>query len=214
KSMREDGFTQPVVCQRATREIVDGEHRWRAAQVLNLPQIPVVFVDMTAEQMRIATLRHNRARGSEDIGLSAQVLRDLRDLGALAWAQDSLELDDTEVNRLLEDIAPADALAGDEFKPAWVPGGEQSRDDGQSVGGEAQGRDVSISADASTRLRAAETVAAKAKTGEERASAIRDAGVYRLMLIFSAEEAEEVKAALEPTPAANLLALVRAARAS
>lgn len=84
-SMKEDGFTQPIVCQRESREIVDGEHRWRAGRHLGLEMVPVVFVDMTMEQMRISTLRHNRARGSEDIDLSTKVLQDLRELGALDW---------------------------------------------------------------------------------------------------------------------------------
>jgi ParB-like chromosome segregation protein Spo0J len=95
RSMTDDGFTQPIIVQRATGQIVDGEHRWTGAIVteglkrrgLDLTpsniarlredrlavmteisdhQIPVVYVDMTAEQMRVATLRHNRARGSAD----------------------------------------------------------------------------------------------------------------------------------------------------
>ena len=33
RSIDEDGFTQPIVCQQATREFVDGEHRWTAAIV-------------------------------------------------------------------------------------------------------------------------------------------------------------------------------------
>lgn len=74
KSMTEDGFTQPIVAIRNERVIVDGEHRWRAARHLGYDKVPVVFVDMTMEQMRISTLRHNRARGSEDIALSAEVL--------------------------------------------------------------------------------------------------------------------------------------------
>ena len=45
KSMKEDGFTQPVIVQKSTSEIVDGEHRWRASQALNMSKIPVVFVD-------------------------------------------------------------------------------------------------------------------------------------------------------------------------
>ena len=35
-SISEDGFTQPVVCQKETREIVDGEHRWRACAALGI----------------------------------------------------------------------------------------------------------------------------------------------------------------------------------
>ena len=59
--------------------------------------IPTVYTDMDPAQMRIATMRHNKARGSHDIELEAQLLRDLRELGALEWAQDALQLDDVEV---------------------------------------------------------------------------------------------------------------------
>src|ERR1041384_4603434 len=80
RSINEDGFTQPIVCQRETREFVDGEHRWTAAivhhylkkngleistqncreardqrfEILDPSlEIPVVFVEMSIEQMRI-----------------------------------------------------------------------------------------------------------------------------------------------------------------
>ena len=84
KSMSEDGFTQPVVCIRTEDgrvKIVDGEHRWRAAHTLKFEEIPVVITPMTEEQAKIATLRHNRARGSEDIDLTAELLRDLEKMG-------------------------------------------------------------------------------------------------------------------------------------
>ena len=87
RSIREDGFTQPIVALREGNVIVDGEHRWRAARKLGMAEVPVVLVDMTLEQMRIATLRHNRARGSEDIELSTELLRDLRGLGIVTGKQ-------------------------------------------------------------------------------------------------------------------------------
>ena len=77
---------------------------------------------MGEAQAKIATLRHNRARGSEDIQMATDVLRDLESLGALDWAADSLDMDDTELQRLLEDIPAAESLAGDEFSEAWAPG--------------------------------------------------------------------------------------------
>ena len=88
RSMSEDGFTQPIVCvkhedQEGMFRIVDGEHRWRCSKELGYDEIPVVVTPMTYEQARIATLRHNRARGSEDIELTSEVLRDLEKLGAL-----------------------------------------------------------------------------------------------------------------------------------
>lgn len=120
-SMLEDGFTQPIIVQEATKEIVDGEHRWRAAQRIGLTEIPVVFVDMPTAQQRISTLRHNRARGSEDIELTIQVMKDLQELGALDHAISSLKIDDREMNALLADLPAPDAQAAEEFSSSWVP---------------------------------------------------------------------------------------------
>lgn len=119
-SMTEDGFTQPILVDKRTKEIIDGEHRWRAAQRLGLKEIPVVFTDMTPEQMRISTLRHNRARGSEDIELTIEILKDLRELGALEHAVDSLGMSDKEINALIEDLPAPEKQASEEFAKAWV----------------------------------------------------------------------------------------------
>lgn len=121
KSILEDGFTQPVIIQKSSRMIVDGEHRWRALNQLGLKEIPVVSVEMNDQQMRIATLRHNRARGSEDIELSIQVLRDLRELGGLDKAVESLEIDDVELQAMLDDLPAPELMAGVEFSEAWTP---------------------------------------------------------------------------------------------
>lgn len=121
KSIIEDGFTQPVVVQKSSRMIVDGEHRWRALNQLGLKEIPVVFVEMSDQQMRISTLRHNRARGSEDIELSIQVLRDLRELGALDKAVDSLDIDDIELQAMLDDLPAPELMANEDFSEAWSP---------------------------------------------------------------------------------------------
>lgn len=121
KSMEEDGFTTPIVAQAKSKMIVDGEHRWRAAKRLGYSEIPVVLVDMTDPQMRIATLRHNRARGSEDIELTIKVLQDLRTLGALEHAVDSLNMTEVELNTLIDDLPGPELMAGDEFNQAWLP---------------------------------------------------------------------------------------------
>ena len=85
RSIEDNGFTQPVIIN-MDNVIVDGEHRWRAAQALGMAEIPIVKVDMSDQQMRIATISHNTARGNHDIELEVQVLRDLESLGALDWA--------------------------------------------------------------------------------------------------------------------------------
>jgi ParB/RepB/Spo0J family partition protein len=200
KSIKEDGFTQPVIVGKDGK-IVDGEHRWRAAQAIGLPQIPIVRVPMEGAQARIATLRHNRARGSEDLELSVAVLRDLEALGAIDWAADSLDLSDVELERLLEDVPAPEALASEEFGQAWVPG--QSTEVNQD--GSAAATPAAINANREHEKRIAE-----AKTQEERQSIARDSTVYRLMLTFADAEAQTIKAVLGNDPAVRILELCTA----
>lgn len=63
KSILYFGFTQPIVVNRETMEIVDGENRYRAACVIGYSLVPVCFVDFDEEKLRYATIMHNMARG-------------------------------------------------------------------------------------------------------------------------------------------------------
>ena len=121
-SMQEDGFTQPVLAMQ-DGTIVDGEHRWRAAKELGYKTIPVVKVSMTEAQRRIATMRHNRARGQDDPSQVAELMQDLEKLGALDWAQDALQLSDEEVRRLvaMADTVAEDLSRGHQPNFAWEP---------------------------------------------------------------------------------------------
>lgn len=209
KSMTEDGFTQPIIVHRDTKEIVDGEHRWRASRALGYDEVPVVFVDFTPEQMRISTLRHNRARGSEDIELSAQVLRDLRELGALDYAQDQLMLDDVELQALLDDTSAAEGLgAAAEFGEAWEPDAHRHDASVEATGGD---RDVSLTPVAADRQREIEKRLSEARTREERESIRRESDTYRIVAIFAGDEAETVKQVLGDQAAARILHLCREA---
>jgi ParB-like chromosome segregation protein Spo0J len=219
-------------------EIVDGEHRWTCSIVVEwlrrqnadftaqeirdarerrieilekMPdlEIPVVFVAMTREQARIATLRHNRARGSEDIELSAQVLRDLRELGALDWAADSLMLDDVELQRLLEDVPVPEVLQSEDFSQAWAPTLRTDTSETRELGSNGGTNVVSSTTAATESLRQAERRVAEARTGEEKKAAQQDIQIYRLNLVFSSEQAILVKAALGDNPADALLELCR-----
>lgn len=244
RSMEEDGFTQPIVAMQGG-EIVDGEHRWTGWTVLQEivrqgkrvddystadlrelrdrrldllqedVEVPVVFTDMTPEQMRIATLRHNRARGSEDIELTTQVLRDLEQLGALDWAQSSLMMDDDEINRLLEDIPVPEMLADEEYGSAWEP--EQTQEwergieDTEAVKVDRKtGTTVSaLSQRAVQDMRDREKAIKEAKTEEEREAVKKDNAFFRLQLLFSGEEATLVQSVLGSRPAERLVELCR-----
>lgn len=228
-SMVEDGFTQPVIVG-ADGYIVDGEHRWRASKDLRdgthgldyeatggrkitsgepvdgFSRIPIVRVPMDAAQARVATLRHNRARGSEDVELSVQVLRDLETLGALDWAAESLDLSDAELQRLLEDIPAPEALAGLEFTEAWQPG-ETTETESTALA------TTSTTAAAADAIRARQEALSTARTEEERQAITRDRAIYRVSLTFTGEQGAIVKEVLGEAPAEKLVELCRAEQA-
>lgn len=232
KSMGEDGFTQPVVVLEAPITcddgidrfvIVDGEHRWRAAATLGYTEIPAVKVDMTPAQARISTIRHNRARGSHDLDLEAELLRDLRDLGALDIAIDSLIMDDTEVQKLLDDIPAPVALAGETYDQAWVPDkfSDDERDlistgvanadtliTAMSDGGEKM---MAMTSEAIATQRKREGLIAQAKTEQDRQAIAKGNQLYRVLLIFENEQAAVVKRVLGKRAAEKLYELCEAA---
>ena len=226
-SMESDGFTQPVIAllgldANGQHVIVDGEHRWRAGVTLGMTEIPTVLVNMTPEQAKVATIRHNRARGSHDIELEAAILKDLEQLGQLDWAQNELLMDDTEVAKMLQDIQAPEALAANEFSAAWLPsdvapedaalirGGDQTAHVSETTDsiGATVARASSLEAIEAQRRR--ESAIANAKTAQDKALAAQQSDIYRLALIFSGDEGKVVKAALGDRPAETLVKLCRA----
>lgn len=216
KSISDDGFTQPIIVQKDTHDIVDGEHRWTAMIVLGFlnkhwpgqkwparllaearsqrleilnardvkitvpgfegtyagtdTNIDVVFSNFTEEQMKMATLRHNRARGSEDFELLAAVLMDLKESGAQEMAMEALSMEQDEFSAILN------SLAGETMQ------GEQVE---------------TFIAEAGTR--------AQTKALEERSMAAQDAAIFRLSLLYTGDEATIVKAVLGSSPAARIV---------
>lgn len=217
KSIQEDGFDQPVIVHKASSEIVDGEHRWRAAKQLNMLELPVVFSDMDEVQRRIATLRHNRARGAEELETTVALLRDLDAMGAADWAKDSLDMEDLEWTRLLEDI-PATDLAAEEYTEGWEPErAEASELEAATAGAGTEAaelpgqgeREGAMTEAAEATMRERQERIRMARTEEEREKAKADLDVYRITLVFSGEEAGLVKAVLGHRPAQALLVLCR-----
>lgn len=202
-------------------ELIIEDLRKRRLELLDeMPdlQIPMVLTDMSPEQARIATLRHNRARGSEDYDLALNVLKDLRELGALDWAADSLQLDDVELNKMLEDLPAPESLAGDVFSQAWEPN-QGGADEGILASGSTQATvresagggitSESMTAEAIEESRRREQQLKQATTEEERAKIRKESNTYRVVLIYANEEAEAVKAVLGAEPAVKLLEMCR-----
>jgi len=108
KSIREDGFTLPVVVNDGSLDeslkdmIIDGEHRWRAAQVLGMDTIPVIYKAMDQAGMRVSTIRHNQARGEHDAVMEASVLRSLAGEVSAEELSSQLNIDAVELDTMLD----------------------------------------------------------------------------------------------------------------
>lgn len=80
ESIRKQGIIQPVIVRAITQgnyEIIAGERRWRAAQLANLHEIPVVIRDISNEQALALSLIENIQRedlNAIDIAMSLQRL--------------------------------------------------------------------------------------------------------------------------------------------
>jgi ParB-like chromosome segregation protein Spo0J len=128
-SILENGWTQPIVAH-ATGEIVDGFHRWtlgtKDAEIRALTSglVPVVRLQEIAPDVaRMATIRHNRARGSHYVLKMADIVEELHNKFGLQADEIArrLGMDDEEVERLLDrgNSLKRNSQAG--FNNGWVP---------------------------------------------------------------------------------------------
>lgn len=140
-SIKSDGYTMPIVCYYAKEKdvyiIVDGFHRYRV--MLEYPDIykrekgllPVSVIDKPLDQRMASTIRHNRARGSHDVDLMANIIKELHELGRSdAWISRHLGMDKDEILRLKQITGLAALFKEVKFGKAWVPSEEEPLEDG------------------------------------------------------------------------------------
>lgn len=77
RSIREFGFVEPVVVRREDRTVIGGHQRLVAARRLGFETVPVIYVDLTAEQAKVLNLALNKISGSWDEELLARMVADL-----------------------------------------------------------------------------------------------------------------------------------------
>ena len=129
-SIREDGYTMPIVCYYLADidkyEIVDGYHRYttmllhRDIYERENGCLPVVVIDKDVSSRMASTVRHNRARGSHDIDLMVNIVKELKDAGMSdAWILQHLGMDAEELLRLKQISGLASLFADKEFSEAW-----------------------------------------------------------------------------------------------
>ncbi len=135
RSILEDGYTMPIVCyylpDEDVYEIVDGFHRHMVMkQHKDIYEreggcMPVVVIDKPLSDRMASTIRHNRARGTHDIGLMVNIVADLVGAGMSdAWIMKHIGMDADELLRLKQISGLAALFKDADFSPAWEPGGE------------------------------------------------------------------------------------------
>lgn len=135
-SILEDGYTMPVVCYydkpRDKYIIVDGFHRYRImkehADIYERENgyLPVTVIDKPLDQRMASTIRHNRARGSHDVDLMSNIVRELHDLGRSdEWISKHLGMDIDEILRLKQITGLAALFREYPFGQSWIPMGNE-----------------------------------------------------------------------------------------
>lgn len=128
-SILEDGWTQPIVITE-NHEIIDGFHRWTVSDDKRLRKmtdglVPVVITspkDKTSQQM--ATIRHNRARGTHAVLNMAEIVGNMVKEGvSMEEICKRLKMDKEEVTRLSirHGIPKSDIIKNAEWSKSWVP---------------------------------------------------------------------------------------------
>lgn len=128
-SIAENGWTQPIVTRRqdGRLEIVDGYHRWmasgdKAIGALTGGLVPIVILPETdAILARLATIRHNRARGTHGVLPMADIVADLLREGlSPEEIGKRLEMDPEEVDRLADRGQMTKRGSADAFGTGWT----------------------------------------------------------------------------------------------
>lgn len=131
-SIREDGYTQPIVTfveDSEPRTVIDGFHRNRvgretldiAARLHGRLPVTTVNADRTARSDRMAaTIRHNRARGKHMVSAMSDIVIELAKRNWTdARIAKELGMDSDEVLRLKQIGGLAELFSDREFSEAW-----------------------------------------------------------------------------------------------
>lgn len=128
-SIIEDGWTQPIVIN-PDLTIVDGFHRWTVSKdpeiyALTDGKVPTVMVTPKDEsQQQMATIRHNRARGTHGVLEMSNIVLDMVNSGVSGEEiMKRLMMEKEEVVRLLfrAGIPKSKVFEDKEFSKSWTP---------------------------------------------------------------------------------------------
>lgn len=137
ESIKEDGYTMPIVCYYNKESdnyiIVDGFHRFRVmlenADIYEREggMLPVSVIDKDLGNRMASTIRHNRARGSHDVDLMSNIIKDLHELGRSdEWISKHLGMEPEEILRLKQLTGLISLFKETDFNKSWIPDDEMN----------------------------------------------------------------------------------------
>lgn len=130
-SIKADGYTMPIVCYydkaRDKYIIVDGFHRYRVMKdykdIYEREEgiLPVSIINKSIENRMASTIRHNRARGTHEVDLMSNIIKDLHDLGRSdTWISKHLGMSKDEILRLKQITGLTSLFSNVEFGKSWI----------------------------------------------------------------------------------------------
>ena len=131
-SIKADGYTMPTVCYHDKVKdkyiIVDGFHRYRVMKDYKDiyeredGKIPVSVINKSLDNRMASTIRHNRARGTHEVDLMSNIVKELHELGRSdAWISKHLGMDKDEILRLKQITGLTSLFSNVEFGKSWIP---------------------------------------------------------------------------------------------
>lgn len=130
-SIREHGMIDPILVRETQVEhprfeIIDGEHRWRAAGDLGLPEIPIANLGVVSDAVaKRLTITMNELRGTSNSARMADLLRDLASMTPLDELVDKLPFT-SEVFTAMTGLGSLPSLPGTSPDPS--PAGSTSEE--------------------------------------------------------------------------------------
>lgn len=135
QSIKNQGWTQPIVVHAEELYIIDGEQRWSVAHQNGIDTnddltpdgvpagyVPVFGITISEDRAKVSTVQHNRARGFVEYDSLYDYFQEFQNEGMLDELTDQLNMDDETVLRIADDESVAEAVAAEgEISEPWEP---------------------------------------------------------------------------------------------
>lgn len=123
KSIDTYGFLNPVVTQK-DGTIIDGFHRWKIANELSIPNIPVVVVDVDDIDAMLLHIDLNRYRGIVVAKFLSRMIQRILESNKFSYdaLQERMGLTNAEFDLLADGtLIKMRKIKQHTYSPAWVP---------------------------------------------------------------------------------------------